>query len=75
MNWEESKKHSIQTLDKHKKDISEESYQRILEVIGNNALENLFSDEEGILNMIRIEKGETSADEIVANYKKQCAVA
>ncbi len=46
MTWSEKKAQSIAYLDKYKDQISQEAYDRILWVIGNQALEDMFMDEQ-----------------------------
>jgi len=75
MTWSEKKAQSIAILDQYKNEISQESYDRILWVIGTQALEDIFPNEEDIENMIRIEKGEITADALVETYKKEWGVA
>ncbi len=57
MTWSEKKAQSIAYLDKYKDQISQEAYDRILWVIGNQALEDMFMDEQSIKNLIRVENG------------------
>ena len=79
MTWSEKKAQSITYLDKYKDRISQEAYDRILWVIGNQALEDLFMDEQGVKDLIRVENGEITTDELVEEikqrYKKKWAVA
>jgi hypothetical protein len=71
MTWEQKKAQSIAYLDKYKDEISQEAYDRILWVIGNQALEDMFMDEQGVKNLIRVEKGEITGDELINEYKKK----
>jgi tRNA(Ile2) C34 agmatinyltransferase TiaS len=79
MTWEQKKAQSIAYLDKYKDEISQEAYDRILWVIGNQALEDMFADEQDIKDLIRVEKGELTTDEMVEEikqrYKKKWAAA
>jgi len=75
MTWHEKKAQSIAILDKYKDEISQEAYERILYVIGTQAMEDMFVDEESIKNLIRVEKGETSIEEIIQDYKYIWGVA
>ena len=69
------KAQSIAILDRYKDQISQEAYDRILWVIGTQAIEDIFPDEQDIADMIRIENGEMSADALVAAYKREWGVA
>ncbi len=75
MTWEQKKAQSIAILDKYKDEISPEAYDRILYVIGTQAIEDMFIDEENIKNLIRVEKGETTTEEIIQSYKRSWGVA
>ena len=75
MTWEMKKAQSIAILDRYKDQISQEAYDRILWVIGTQAIEDIFPDEQDIADMIRIENGEMSADALVAAYKREWGVA
>jgi len=71
MVWEHKKARSVGYLDKYKDEISKEAYNSILYVIGTQALENIFVTEESVKNMIRLENGEITEDEIVKEIKKK----
>jgi len=75
MTWEQKKAQSIAILDTYKDEISQEAYDRILYVIGTQAIEDMFVDEESIKNLIRVEKGETITEEIIQSYKRSWGVA
>ena len=75
MTWEMKKAQSIAILDRYKDQISQEAYDRILWVIGTQAIEDIFPDEQDIVDMIRIEKGEITIDDLVAAYKREWGVA
>jgi len=74
MTWEMKKAQSIAILDRYKDEISQEAYERILWMIGTQAIEDIFPDERDIEDMIRIEKGEIDADALVAAYKREWGV-
>ena len=74
MTWHEKKAQSIAILDKYKDEISQEAYERILYVIGTQAIEDMFPDERSIKNLIRVEKGEITTDELITEYKKEWGV-
>jgi hypothetical protein len=75
MTWEAKKQQSIDILDKYKDRLSLQEYQDILWVIGNQALEDIFADEEDITNMIRLQKGEVTSKELIVEYQKRWKVA
>jgi hypothetical protein len=75
MTWEAKKQQSIDILDKYKDRLSSQEYQDILWVIGNQALEDIFADEEDITNMIRLQKGEVTSKELIVEYQKRWKVA
>ena len=70
MTWEQKKAQSIAILDKHKEEISQEAYKRILYVIGTQALEDMFVEEREVQNLIRVENGEITTDELVEEIKQ-----
>ena len=71
MTWEQKKAQSIAYLDKYKDQISQEAYDRILWVIGNQALEDMFVDEQGVKDLIRVENREITTDEMVEEIKQR----
>ncbi len=75
MTWYEKKAQSIAYLDKYKDRISQEAYDRILWVIGTQAIEDIFPDEQDIKDLIRVENGEITTDELVEEYKRKWGVA
>jgi len=75
MTWEAKKAKSIAYLDKYKDEISQEAYNRILWVIGNQAQEDMFPDEISIDNLIQVEKGEITTNELIQEYKNKWGVA
>jgi len=75
MTWEAKKQQSIDILDKYKDRLSQSTYERILYVIGTQAIEDMFMDEESICNLIMIEQGQISSSELIHNYKKKWGVA
>ena len=79
MTWEQKKAQSIAILNKYKDEISQEAYDRILYVIGTQAIEYIFPNEYDIKNLIRVENGEiTTSDlveEIKQHYKKKWEAA
>lgn len=79
MTWEQKKAQSIAILDKYKDEISLEAYDRILYVIGTQAIEDIFPDERDIKDLIRIAKGEITTEamvqETIKRYQKEWGVA
>jgi hypothetical protein len=75
MTWEAKKQKSIAILDKYRDRVSKSAYDRILYVIGTQAIEDMFMSEESIHNLIMIEKGQISSSELILNYKKKWGVA
>ena len=71
MTWYEKKAQSIAYLDKYKDQISQEAYDRILWVIGNQALADMFVDEQGVKDLILVENGEITTDELIEEYKRE----
>lgn len=71
MTWEQKKAQSIAILDKYKDEITQEAYERILYVIGTQAIEDMFMDEQSVKNLIRVENGEITTDELVEEIKQR----
>ena len=70
-----SLKESLAILDKYKDDLTKEQYRAIRSTISGHAIENMFANERDIINMIKIAKNEKTADEIIAEYKKEWGVS
>lgn len=68
MTWEQKRQASYNYLNRYKDEVSEEAYERIESTIGSQAIEDMFLTEDEVYNLVRIEKGEISADELVAEY-------
>lgn len=68
MTWEEKRQQSYSYLEKHRNEISEEAYERIKQSIGSQAIEDIFATEKNVIDMIMIENGEITADELIAHY-------
>ena len=71
LTWEQRKAQSIAILDKHKEEISQEAHERILYVVGTQAIEDMFMDEQSVKNLIRVENGEITTDELIEEYKTE----
>ena len=70
-----SLKESLAILDKYKDDLTKKQYEAIRSTICGHAIENMFANERDIINMIKIAKNEKTADEIIAEYKKEWGVS
>ncbi len=66
---------SIAILNRYKDEIPKELYEQILWVIGNQAIEDMFLDEEDIKALIAQGRGKVKADEQVSRFKKKWGVA
>ena len=62
---------SIEMLNRYKDEIPKELYEQILWVIGHQAIEDMFLDEEDIKALIAQGRGEVTADELVSRFKKK----
>ena len=69
-----SLKESLAILDKYKDDLTKEQYRAIRSTICGHAIENMFANEEDIINLIKVDKQEKTPDEIIAEYKKEWGV-
>ncbi|WP_162165553.1 hypothetical protein [Campylobacter fetus] len=65
---------SLAILNKYKHELTKEQYSSINSTVHNFAIENMYANERDILNMIRVQKKEITADEIIAQYKKEWGV-
>ena len=66
---------SLAILDKYKDDLTKKQYEAIRSTICGHAIENMFANERDIIDMIKIAKNEKTADEIIAEYKKEWGVS
>lgn len=66
---------SLAILDKYKDDLTEEQYKAIRSNIGSFAIEGMFLNQRNIIDNIKILKGEMTADEIIAEYKKEWKIS
>jgi hypothetical protein len=62
---------SLAILDKYKSDLTDEQYQQNKSIISSFAIENMYLNEKDILDGIKIQKGETTADELIAHQLKE----
>lgn len=65
---------SLAILEKYKDDLTEEQFNNIKSVISSFAIESMYLNEKNILDGIKIEKGEATADEIITQYKKEWGI-
>ncbi|WP_291894789.1 hypothetical protein [Campylobacter sp.] len=70
-----SLKESLAILDKYKDDLTKEQYEQNKSIICGFAIENMFANEEDIINLIKVDKQEKTPDEIIAEYKKEWGVS
>jgi hypothetical protein len=70
MTWIEKKTASMKLLEQYRDKISPQSYNRILRVIGNSAIEDIFADENDIKELVLIEQGKLSVDLSIHSYKQ-----
>ena len=75
MTWREKRAKSYSNLDEHKNEISKSAYKIIKQTIGSHAIENMFLTSDEIHNLVRVEKGEISTDELVAEYINELRVS
>ncbi|MDN5064545.1 hypothetical protein [Aliarcobacter butzleri] len=61
---------SLAILDKYKDDLTEEQFNNIKSVISSFAIESMYLNEKDILDGIKIQKGEATVDELIANQKR-----
>lgn len=69
-----SLKESLAILDKYKDDLTKKQYEAIRSNIGSFAIEGMFLNQRNIIDNIKILKGEMTANEIIAEYKKEWGV-
>jgi len=74
MTWYQKKAQSINILNSYKNEVTKESYDRILYVIGTQAIEDMFMSKKSIKNLIRIERGKISTEDLLKEYKKEWGI-
>lgn len=62
---------SLAILESYKDNLTETQYRNIYSNICNFAIEDMFANQQDIIELIQIEKGEKTADEIIAQHKRQ----
>ncbi|MEV9547049.1 hypothetical protein [Aliarcobacter butzleri] len=65
---------SLAILDKYKSDLTDEQFNNIKSVISSFAIESMYLNEKDILDGIKIQKGEATADELIANQKRNWGI-
>jgi len=65
---------SLAILDKYKSDLTEEQFNNIKSVISSFAIESMYLNEKDILDGIKIQKGEATADELIINQKRTWSI-
>ncbi|MFY9070719.1 hypothetical protein PZQ46_08865 [Aliarcobacter butzleri] len=65
---------SLAILDKYKDDLTEEQFNNIKSVISSFAIESMYLNEKDIFDGIKIQKGEATADELIANQKRNWGI-
>lgn len=65
---------SLAILDKYKDDLTDEQFNNIKSVISSFAIESMYLNEKDILDGIKIQKGEATADELIANQKRNWGI-
>ena len=60
---------SLAILKKYKSELTREQYEQIKSVIGNHAIESIYSNERDILLMVYMQKNSLSFDEALARAK------
>lgn len=60
---------SLAILNKYKKELTKEQYEQIRSVIGNHAIENIYSNERDILLMVDMQKNSLSFNEALTRAK------
>lgn len=62
---------SLAILESYRNNLTETQYKSIRSNICNFAIEDMFANQQDIIELIQIEKGEKTADEIIAQHKSQ----
>ena len=65
---------SLAILEKYKDELSAEQYEQNRSISCNLAIEGMFANEQDIIDLIRVDKGERTPDEIINEYKKEWGV-
>lgn len=65
---------SLAILDKYKSDLTDEQFNNIKSVISSFAIESMYLNEKDILDGIKIQKGEATADELIIHQKRSWGI-
>ena len=65
---------SLAILEKYKDELSAEQYEQNRSIIYSHAIEGMFANEQDIIDLIKVDKGERTPDEIINEYKKEWGV-
>nr|WP_315110705.1 hypothetical protein [uncultured Campylobacter sp.] len=65
---------SLAILEKYKDELSVEQYEQNRYIICNHAIEGMFAKEQDIIDLIKVDKGEKTPDEIINEYKKEWGI-
>ena len=65
---------SLAILKKYKGELTREQYEQNKSIICNHAIEGMFANEQDIIDLIKVDKGEKTPDEIINEYKKEWGV-
>nr|WP_314869631.1 hypothetical protein [uncultured Campylobacter sp.] len=65
---------SLAILEKYKDELSVEQYEQNRSIICSHAIEGMFTNEQDIIDLIKVDKGEKISDEIINEYKKEWGV-
>ncbi|XTO84322.1 hypothetical protein RZU89_10220 (plasmid) [Campylobacter coli] len=66
---------SLAILKKYKDDLTKEQYEQNKSIICGFAIENMFANEEDIIDNVKIIKGEATANECIVALKKEWGVS
>ena len=65
---------SLAILEKYKDELSAEQYEQNRSIRCNHAIESMFANEQDIIDLIKVDKGEKTPDEIINEYQKEWGV-
>jgi len=68
MTWEQKRQQSYGYLEKYRDELPEDAYDRIVQTIGSQTIENMFSTEDGVKRLVMIERGDVPVDTLVSEY-------
>ena len=65
---------SLAILDKYKDQMTDKQYRQNRSIIANHAIENMYANEQDIINLLQVDKGEKTPNQIIAEYKREWGV-